>query len=289
MRSILVFLLLAAVVSGQTLPAPDSTGISFNSQKFSLMEQARQMGGRKAAVEFEKKSGVKAALLSALIPGGGQAYVGSYWKAALFAGLEIAFWSANVIYNNKGDSEDARMRQFGDQHWSEQRYWSYIYQQAREWPPDAPKVEVDANGIILDAYYTDELIEYLRGVEAEVGTHTLPRTKTQQYYEMIYKYLHQFGAGWDDVPDLFYYNDIANIHNLTPNISKYRDMRDRSNGYYDVANTMVMLVLANHLTSALEAAWSSKQYNKKYHLSLNAHRQFAGSQWVNLYGLNVQW
>ncbi len=290
MRSIVIFLMLIAVASGQTLQPQDSARISYNARKFSLMEQARQAEVQQANIEYEKKSGVKAAMLSAVVPGGGQSYMGSYWKAAVFVGLEIAFWSANIVYNNKGDDEDARMRAFGDVHWSEQRYWSYIYHQVeQDWPSSAPPVQVDNNGVILDAYYTDELVEFLRGIESSVGTHTLPRTKTQQYYEMIYKYLHQFGAGWDDVPDLFYYSDINNIHNLTPNISQYRDMRDRSNGYYDVANTMVMLVMVNHLASALEAAWSAKKYNKTYQVSLNAHRKYAGSQWVNLYGLNLQW
>ena len=245
----------------------------------------------------KKKSGVKAAFLSAAIPGAGEFYAGSYWKAALFAALEIGFWTANYIYNDKGDKEDEKMRRFGDQHWNEQVYWSYVYQKAVEedrWNGPSLSGHLDDQGRFVLDQLPDDVKRQLYELQDDLGfTHTLPLTKTQQYYEMIYKYLHQFGIGWDDVGtywgDPYFYENPYNLTKLTPTISRYRDMRNRSNSYYDMATTMVSLVLVNHLLSAFDAAWTVKKYNMR--LSQAVRMQY--DQWrstpVVTYGLKVTW
>ena len=274
--------------NGRINPDNNESVFKFNAEKYNLLEQAEEETEKDVEAEQKRISGVKAAFMSALVPGAGEFYAKSYWRAALFAALEIGFWTANIIYDNKGDKEDERMRTFGDEHWSEQKYWSKVYDKAKTdtWHP----FQVDENNIIVDDDYTAENIETLRQKESEVGyTHSLPKTKTQQYYEMIYKYLHQFGVGWDDAPSFNYYDEHANITTTTPNINEYRDMRNLSNDYYDVATTMVSLVLANHLLSAFDAAIAAKQHNKKYHYSLHVGRRFTGSENVYTYGVNVTW
>lgn len=262
--------------------------INYNNEGFALRQQASQDSQQEIADDIEKKSGLRAALYSAVIPGAGQFYTESYWRAALYAGLEIAFWTANVVYNQKGSDEDATMRAYGDAHWIEQRYWSSIYHRAVDNELPVPDASFDENGVLLDDYYTPEMISTLRGVESKLGTHTLPTTKTQQYYEMIYKYLHQFGAGWDDVPSLDYY-EFHSTNNLTPNISAYRDMRNLSNDYYNTADLMINLILVNHVISAIDAAWSAKNYNKRYEYSFGASPRRIGYETINMYGITVVW
>ncbi len=273
----------------------------FNRQKFRMMHaagpQEEEAGGPK------EKSGVRAAFLSALLPGAGEAYAGSWWRSALFVGLEIAFWSANVYYDNKGDKEDNRMREYGLEHWDEQKYWSKVYAEAVKmdlWDKqtlDVVKVEVQTNGNkyeyerIADDDYT-QYKDDLRRMESKLNyTHSLPESNThQQYYEMIYKYLHQFGVGWDDAPGFDFYDNTANILHVTPHIGTYRDMRNRSNDYYDTATTMVSLVLLNHLVSAFDAAIAVKQYNKKIRYSFNIDRRYYGvNEPVYTYGVKVSW
>lgn len=274
--------------NGRINPDNNESVFKFNAEKYNLLEQAEEETEKDIDAEQKRVSGVKAAFMSALVPGAGEFYAKSYWRAALFAALEIGFWTANIIYDNKGDKEDERMRTFGDEHWSERKYWSKVYAKACEkgiWEGDPLNDDDD---------YTAENIEILRQKESEVGyTHSLPRTKTQQYYEMIYKYLHQFGVGWDDVEKTFgdpdYYDYHENLTKVTPHIDEYRDMRNLSNDYYDVATTMVSLVLANHLLSAFDAAIAAKQHNKKYHYSLHIGRRFTGSENVYTYGVNVTW
>ena len=281
-------------------PDNNKSVFNFNAEKYNLLEQAEKETGDSIQAEQKRVSGVKAAFMSALVPGAGEFYTKSYWRAALFAALEIGFWTANIIYDNKGDKEDERMRAFGDEHWNERKYWAKIYKHAKDsndnpWEWEDLTLEKFGEGEkewwqINNSDFNDPVVlERLRDAESKLGTHTLPRTKTQQYYEMIYKYLHQFGVGWDDAPSFIYYDVHANITTTTPNINEYRDMRNLSNDYYEVATTMVSLVLANHLLSAIDAAIAAKQYNKKYHYSLHVGRRFTGSENVYTYGVNVTW
>ncbi len=277
-----------------TLFAADSTQtqLPYNQEKYAMQAKASDEKTPELQQTMQKQSAVKAALFSAILPGAGEVYAKSYWKAALFVGIEAALWSVNYVYNGKAKDEDTRMRAFGDTHWSEQRYWSKIYEKALDqgvW--NGSELHVGADHIILDNDYNNPTVRNeLREMESAVGsTHSLPTTKTQQYYEMIYKYLHQFGVGWDDAPDFDYYDDPANLLHTTDHISTYRDMRDRSNGYYDVAGNMLKLVMVNHLASLFDAAWTVKSNNKKIGYAFRVKQQFTGNGYATTYGLNIIW
>ncbi|NOX89505.1 MAG: hypothetical protein GXO77_10795 [Calditrichaeota bacterium] len=285
----------------KTDAAKEKSPALWNAQRFALIhtENLQQKPDLKSSEFEKKKSGVKAAFLSAFIPGAGEAYAGSYWKAALFAALEIGFWTANAVYNNKGDKEDQKMKQFGDRHWDERVYWSYVYKVAlREGKWNGPELNgyEDSQGrfVIDEKYYNQDLISQLYEMQDDLGfTHSLPMTKTQQYYEMIYKYLHQFGVGWDDVAstygDPYFYENPANLGKLTPNINLYRTMRNKSNEYYDMATTMVSLVLANHLLSAFDAAWTVKKYNIRLSQAVRLQPDSWSTRPMVTYGLSIQW
>jgi len=271
--------------------SPKKPLLSYNLQKFELMQQAEKQSKNQNQASEKKKYILKSALFSALIPGAGQAYQKSYWKAALFFGLEAGFWTANIIYNKKGKDKDKQMRAYGDVHWSEQKYWSKIYDRVitynpEVWGSDKPQIELDNDRIIVN--FTPEVIEALRSVESYAGTHTLPRTKTQQYYEMIYKYLHQFGAGWDDA-DFDFYDNEQNMLKVTPHISKYRKMRNKSNVFYGTADTMFIMSMVNHLVSMFEAAYSGRKNYDRVSYSFRAKPVFSGSEYTAAYGLTIIW
>jgi hypothetical protein len=122
-----------------------------------------------AAQTAEKPAGLKSkgigVIASALIPGTGELYTGSWIKGGLFLAAEAAFWYGNIHFNNKGDDGTKAYEAFADEHWSEAR-WREKY-----------------------------------NPETEPETHELPSTKTQQYYEMVGKY-DQFKKGWDDWTEL---------------------------------------------------------------------------------------
>ncbi|MBN1407015.1 MAG: hypothetical protein JW956_04470, partial [Calditrichaceae bacterium] len=75
----------------------------------------------------------------------------------------------------------------------------------------------------------------------------------------------------------------------SPDIKKYRAMRNRSNDYFNTATTMLNLMLLNHVLSAFDAALAAKQFNKKINYSVRVNSQFDGIDQVTTYGLNVSW
>lgn len=252
--------------------------INFNDDRFLMLENMDQETQDDAETK-NKKSGFRAAIYSALIPGLGEYYAESYWKSAVFAVLEIASWSAYLVYTGNGDEKDTQMRKFGDQNWSENRYWTKIYRD------NNPNHGLTINEILEDI--DDALKLELREYEKQY-THKLPSSKTQQYYEMIYKYSGQFGAGWIEVGnDWNYYDDLS--AELKPQATHYRNLRNKSNDLYKVATTMANVALFNHLVSALDAAWTVKQYNKKIELSLMAEPKYYAGERVTSYGVSVSW
>ena len=94
----------------------------------------------------------------------------------------------------------------------------------------------------------------LREYEKTIGSHSLHRYKDQQYYEMIGKY-HQFRPGWKDAGTS---NEV-----VTPLRGRYEDMEFETDSAYKKAGLCGMVVLANHVISALDAVLSVNRYNTR--------------------------
>jgi len=131
----------------------------------------------------------------------------------------------------------------------------------------------------------------IRAVEAQVYhpetgarfSHQLPFFGEQQYYELIGKYF-QFAPGWDDY--VFLTRDglatwiddegnfIASIdpeqsgpNGSKPNVSSkfydYAERHGKANDYLRRASRVTILLFANHLLAAIEAAVSTKIRNNR--------------------------
>ena len=114
-------------------------------------------------------------------------------------------------------------------------------------------------------------------------THDVRTSDHQQYFEMIGKYLSQFGWGWQDTwsagasPDTpTWLTDDPSTPELegdrtntvefdgnSPMFFHYRDMRGRANDLLDKGNAAMEVVLVNHVLSALDAAFAERNYNKQ--------------------------
>lgn len=260
-------------------------------------------GGLEALPEDEMssvpaKSVGKAVLFSALVPGAGQFYANSYIKAAGFLAIEALAWTINISYNNQGDDKDAEFKRYADQNWSEQRYWSYLYYRLNgqeELYPDFPHGQYDgdifvdnAGRPVINGWEAAEQVlqefastEYIRAF-----SHTLPDTKTQQYYEMIGKYPAQFGNAWADASFDVEYQDFGLGH-ITPMNDEYAIMRDEANKLYDKAAYGSMIALLNHLVSAVDAGFTARHYNRRQ-MSLTYHQKvYSSGDHVNMFGLAV--
>jgi hypothetical protein len=151
---------------------------------------------------------------------------------------------------------------------------------------DLPQYDVDDDNILVN--YNPEVATSLRYLEVALGhTHRLPETKTQQYYEMIVKYLTQFGNGWADAN--FYSTYYGNTDNMTAQMFFYRDMRNQMNEYHDTASTAANIILVNHVLSALDAAWTASSYNREITMKIRAYNKRYFDENVQMVGINFAW
>jgi hypothetical protein len=144
---------------------------------------------------------------------------------------------------------------------------------------------------LIDEQYFNEnretIINNLRQVEAEAYSHRLPETKTQQYYEMIGKYPMQFGNAWDDAR--FDY-DYSGPSNITSNNNYYMDMREESNRLYNVAQNALMVVMINHLVSAIDAGFTTRNYNRRVvQMEMSYNNVQIKGEYLNMFGVNLKW
>lgn len=116
--------------------------------------------------------------------------------------------------------------------------------------------------------------------QEEPKTHDLPSTKTQQYYEMIGKY-DEFKWGWDDY--------VPGGPALTPNRDYYETLRHKSNTELKKASTCAMIVMANHVISSLDAAWTIHRKNLKLKTSLQPQYQRYAYSFVPSVSVQLTW
>jgi len=91
-----------------------------------------------------EKSPVLAGVMSAVLPGSGELYVGQYLKAAIFFVVEAALITTAVVYNNKGDDKTAEFEAFADDHWSVAKYAQYLNKHKGEYGiPEDCDISID--------------------------------------------------------------------------------------------------------------------------------------------------
>jgi hypothetical protein len=208
------------------------------------------------------KSPGKAFVLSALVPGLGQYYYGSKFKAAIFFAADVAAWTMQFTYHADGNRRTNAFNAFNDTHWSRTAYETY-----------------------LNYGYGKTSDTSLAGY-TEVSHH-LPSTKTQQYYEMTGKY-DQFSWGWNDAyrpngsggrdnlgnwPDTHQpYPQDSSIRvidrssaPISANRDAYEEMRYQANRKFKQATAMIMVSIANRVLSAFEALYTTTRHNRTAH------------------------
>ena len=249
-----------------------------------------------------QKSAGKAVVFSAVLPGSGQFYAKSYVKAAVFLAVEVTAWAVNISYTKKGDEKDSEFKQYAGGNWDEYRYWSYV-----NWvglnneiysglvvPENYIETVTAPNGgvwhLINEEYFNanrDEILSNLREIEQNEFSHRLPTTITQQYYEMIGKYPGQFGNAWSDAS---FDRQYSGPDNITYNNNFYMDMRDEANRYYDIAQYGLMAVLINHVVSAIDAGFTTRNYNRKQvKMEMSYNNLRYKGEYLNMFGVNLSW
>lgn len=233
--------------------------------------------GEKEATEIKaptRKSSRKAFFLSLLLPGLGEYYVGSK-RGIAFMGVEALAWWMYVHYTGKGNDIEDEFKSYANANWNYSTssgynyvgWLSYMMTSNGLSTSDLPLTydELSANPAYMDSI-TQVMIQNHDGSGI---SHSLPSTKTQQYYEMIGKYP-QFVYGWADIAE---YNaalaDTANpdysvnIRNIESAMrDHYETLRDDSNSNLKMGQNGVNLMIVNRVLSAIDAARLAYHHNK---------------------------
>ena len=197
--------------------------------------------------------------LSLFVPGTGELYAGSYWKAALFFAVEVAALAVAYSYDRRGDQQTDRYQDFANGHWSVVKYAKYAETLVGATPQFNWRVPGTEGMDEFDRPWTQVNWSELNRMERHIAgyySHTLPPYGEQQYFELIGKYP-QYNQGWNDAPPSFNYGDP-----LTPNFQFYSGERGKANEYYSSASGWVTAVIINHVLSAIDAAWSAHLHNR---------------------------
>lgn len=299
MRCVILFLLTAflgngVVVAEETLQESLNSVLVRRAELMAKLQENWQEVQEGEVTGGKTKSVSRSVIYSAVIPGLGQFYSKSYIKAGIFAAVEIAAWATNIHYNNLGDDKDAKYRGFADQNWSEYRYWSYVNylnsQRAEPLGDVYPYYQPQGTSwyLIEESIYGADVIAHLRTIENEFSghTHSLPETKTQQYYEMIGKYPEQFGNAWRDASFDASYSGFED--RVTSMNDRYTNLSKEAESLYDKAGYGSMAALINHVISAVDAGFTTRSYNRRQ-MKLSYDNRIYNGEYVNMFGVDFIW
>lgn len=215
-------------------------------------------------VTESRRSPVLAAVFSAIIPGTGELYAGSYILAGVFAALEGAGWYFMSDQNRQGDEKTTVYQGYADEHWSVVKYAEWLNANAKDFPGGEDAVTIDINPDVSLPPWQRVNWEQMHTTEMAIPqfSHRLPPHGDQQYFELIGKY-DQYSYGWDDKTD-GYYRDVSG------NFLFYSGLRGDANSHYDTADLIVNLLILNHVLSAVDAAWAAARFNQYVELHSGA-------------------
>ncbi len=252
----------------------------------------------------------KALVLSAIIPGAGQRYAGQTWKGLLFLAVEIGAWYGVVHYYNEGQKKDDEFKEYADTHFSEDVYRWQEFRVARDPRFGSAGAYPDDDEHDFDTWTDEDWNDKIKYLPSGGFTHELPTdddrrnpTDLQQFYEMIGKYIHQFGFGWDDVfteipgdPTTYIFNgdeaDTGHYDNLDGTAWRsvdYMDMRHESNKLLDYSAYAIQAVMLNHVAAALEASFSVRAMNRRAKAEVGFRNINYNDRPVTVGGLNITW
>ncbi len=252
----------------------------------------------------------KALLLSAIWPGAGEYYAGYKWRALAFTIIELAAWTGVIYFYNEGMDKEKEFKAFADLHFHEDVYRQKEYDIARTYNVGRGDTTVFTGS--LNDWISLPWETKLRFLPSEGFTHDLPtreqrglsKSDDQQYYEMIGKYIHQFGFGWDDVfqlvggvitgflgddPNTPYYDNKREFGGYAGLSLQYMDMRYKSNQMLERSSISIQVAMLNHVASALHASFTVRALKRKARAEVGFRSIEYNGRPLAMGGLNFQW
>lgn len=236
-----------------------------------------------------KKNPLVTGLYSLVIPGAGEYTTENYTKSAIFLSAEVVLVAAAIIYNNKSNNQFNVFENYANANWSIDRYAEWINNHGADYQtgsgPGNGNITVYPNPTLQQyALMISQINAWESAPHSEGFSHNLPNydptswTNGESWYELIGKYV-QFKYGWSSYPSNGvqvingisipipasdggnYLNGPTPANWLTQQVN-YMKSRQLANDYYNYAQTMIKLMVVNHIISAFDAFLSAKSYNK---------------------------
>jgi hypothetical protein len=161
-------------------------------------------------------------LLSAVLPGAGQFYLGER-RAYLYLGADVSFWFAHFAYQDASRTREGEAESFARRHWSYDRYHD-----SRGTPPCSDLWKAHDDSLIVQ----------------------LQTASPRRFYEVLAG-SRSYRCGWDGLP--------ADPNQMPANWSKYRDMRTQSTHLKNNARIALVAAVLNRMVSGVDAYRSARR------------------------------
>ncbi|MGA7159641.1 MAG: hypothetical protein WBZ48_01480 [Bacteroidota bacterium] len=289
MKTFLVFLLLplAAVAGNNRFTGNARMDLLSVSMPDSL-PQSKSIMVQSEVDRSKLKNSLLGGAMSLVVPGAGEFYSNRYLKSGIFFAAEVIGITAAIVYNNRGNDQTTAFQNYANQHWSAVDYAVWLNQNGANYEVAGttyPTIAINPNTSLPPWQRVDfnQINQWEALPHSEGFSHQLPTYNTQQYYELIGKYS-QFKYGWDT----YQYNgshtadDGYNVAYIPQQMLSYADSRGKANSAYYTAELATALVVVNHVISALDAAWSTSNYNKEVTSNMGMRFQDIGGGEVAL-------
>lgn len=261
----------------------------------------------------QKKRSIGAAfVMSALVPGLGQAYNRQWGKAAIGFALEAAIITGAIVWNRQGNALEDDYQAYAHAFWDPAKYAGWLNDYNTYLQTNFPGSGITAGPVTIPNQvdfqhpesWTDmewevvlDFFSQIQGVERQMFhletqaafSHTLPDFSEQQYYELVGKY-YQFAPGWEDYPDwrspegeytVAIDPSMTGPNDTRPNVSPrffdYAEDHAHANDVLRRASRVTTLLIATHFIAAIEAAVSAKLHNDRITPALEIGRSENGN------------
>ena len=268
---------------GQTASEILTNSLIENNSRFEFFKNF-QPQAQNSPPQNGAKSVPKALLFSAVVPGSGQIYSRSYLKGLAFLVIEAAALTGHFRFNNEGNRLEDQFEADANALWHENAYWNWM--------------EEICGGSCNN-------MDDLRSFERANFSHFLPEEKNQPYYENIGKY-NQFIIGWQEFREEILPEEIGeepftyahyqsgelngkDLRTISPQRTSYTELQDDSDRNFKRATTLASLLLLNHVVSALDAAWTTKRFNRRVQAGLSVRQQIYQTEIIPVLRLGVAW
>lgn len=259
-----MYLLIFSVILNAQFPQITSPDMIFLTRQNDFSEFSWNENNSK----INKSEKLKSAIYSLILPGWGQLANKHETAAWIFIGIELASWSTYFVLNHKADNLTEDVEAYVNDPingFSRIQYYDnyYFKKHGNHLSLNGLNEEEQFQNLLADAALYSEL----KQLENEYGdeVHSLPDSKTQQYYEMVGKYK-MFYHGWRIFLNTTYL-DWQNIHEIPGYIQSYYQLRQRMNDTYKHAGIAVSVVILNHLASAIQAYIGALSFDYEKHQS----------------------